>query len=173
MMKPNNNRQVTFRRIRGRIVPVAVKREASAIHGTAKDLHRKRQSAAPAITKLIGFTAAGFGLAWGAGRIKKLSEVALKANKMRTGNALERVAKTVDFGGKFGASALAGRELTRLDKMTTKDEKSKIANFGSEGVGPVAIGVGIVGGYGAYRLSKRFQKWGYYGGKFPWKLRDL
>ncbi len=163
-----NKNGVSFRRIGGRIVPIKVKREAGAIAATGREV--AKPSNLGLIGKAAAITAGGLGLAFGAGKLKTLSTLFQHTKKAAY---MERGAKFLDYGAKAGVGVAAGTQLTRLDRQTRKDEGSKLLNFGSQGVGAIGLASSLVLGYGSYRLTKRFTKWGLKGGAFPWKLSDI
>lgn len=159
------NRNVVFRRIGGRVVPIAVKNEASAareIVGT----HQNRVS----IGKILAASAAGLAAATGAGKLFKISGKMLETGASG-GLAVEKVSKFLKFSSTAVPGIAVGTEMTKLDKRTVKDEKANFLNLNSQGtVAKTVVGLGI--GFGFYRLTKRFEALGKYG-KFSKRLRDL
>ncbi len=141
MQKKNKN--VRFVRIRGRIVPMRIKKEAQV----AGEIASKKNHGA--IGKLAGASAIYAGGLYGAGRLHK------KAMEMKS-SKLNRVAKIGKFGVAFGAGALITSALVSIDKKT-KDEKSRVLDIGSQartGAGHLAK---FALAYGGYRLGKRFE----------------
>ncbi len=169
-----------FIRRHGRVIPIREKgdparkgvvgKEVAALRATKRDVVSRPRTLGVPLLKASAALGAGLAFGFGAGRLVKIAG-AMKAGKLAA--ATERAGKIIDFGSKAGTSIVVGTALSSFDRQTTKDEKSKLLNVGSAGKSPAAIGVGLVGGYGFYRLQKRFVKWGQMGGKFPLKLKGL
>lgn len=167
-MNNASDKKTVFRRINGRIVPISVRREAKAIAATGRDVKENPRRLAVPLFKAGAALVGGLGLAYGAGRLFKK---AASISHPKKSEAVDRAAKMLDFTGKAGAGILAGSAFTSFDRATTKDEKSKLLNVGSQGTSALGLVAGLAGGYGYYRVQKRLSHWGKYGGKFPWKLK--
>lgn len=138
-----NKKNVRFVRIRGRIVPMAMKREAQV----AGEIGSKKNRGS--LAQIAGAGAVGAGGLYGAGRLHRQA--------MKVGSSkMNRVAKIGKFGVAFGVGALMANAITKIDKKTA-DEKSRVMNIGSQartGAGHLAK---FALAYGAYRVGKRFE----------------
>lgn len=172
MAKKQQKGRVTFRRIRGRIVPIRVSDEVAAAKAIGKQSVRTGAAAGAAAA-----AAGGVGLLFAAGRLQRHSEALTRGGKkLKTATALNKAAKITKFTGKFGAAFLVGSQLLKVDKATRKDEKSRLFNLGSGGSplqNPARLAVAAAGAFAFGRIGKRFEKFGLRGGRFPFKLKDI
>lgn len=152
-----------FIRVRGRIIPVGVRREKKA----AREIVSGKNSVD--LLKIGAATAASLGGSFGAGRLQRLSE---SMKNLTSAGRLNRAAKLLSFGAKALPAIVAGSALASIDKRTHKDEKSRLFNIGNS-TGALNVGIGLATGYAIIRSGKRFEKFGLRGGKFPWKLKDI
>lgn len=173
-MPPKN--KVTFRRIRGRIVPI----RSSGSRRKSKISFRSEKAAAKEILRkgsggifsaIGGASVLGLGGLFGAGRLDRTRKALEAAGKGTSAARVAKLANLTKFGSIFGAGLIAANALSRLDKKTKRDEKSKLFNLGNKsGATNIAIGAGLA--FLGARLGKRFQRFGQTG-KFPIKLRDI
>ena len=120
---------------------------------------------------MVGVAAAGVAGLFGAGKLARASDALLKAKKFRSSMTLNKTAKFLKFGSKFGAAAAAGTIIAGIDRRA-RDEGASVFNLGNK-TGAANLVAAAAVGFTFTRIGKRFEKFGLRGGKFPFKLRDI
>ena len=155
-----------FIRKNGRIIPIGVKKEQDALSEITSGSQNRIS-----LAKIGLSVGAGFGALYLSGKMGTKSNLLFEAGKLKSSNALNRLAKITKFGGHSTAGLVAGNELSKIDKRSN-DERATILNIGNSTSSSLAVGTSLVVAYGGYRIGKRFEYAGKLG-KNLLKLKDL
>ena len=154
-----------FVRIRGRIIPIGVRKEMK----TAGEIFSGKNAKSLAI---IAGSLAGYGAGvYGAGRLHRKSNALMRLGKIKMSNRLNTVAKLGKFGVVSAVGLSIGGAILGIDKRTN-DERSRLFSIGSQAKTVAGHALTLAATYGAYRLGKRFEYAGKMG-KNLLKLKDI
>lgn len=143
-------KNVRFIRVRGRVIPVGVKREVAS----AKEiLSRKNRRD---LAKVASGVSIGLGGSFLTGKLERKTSALSRIGKFKSSSRIHLLAKVLKFTAPVVAGSMAVSALRSIDRRS-KDEKARVFNIGSGTKTVIGGAAALAGGFAFYRFGKLFQ----------------